>query len=413
MSGPRPSFVTILCQLFYPELVSTGQTLTELSEELTDLGVKVTVICGPPTIASYSCNETRINYKGIEIRRVWGTRLPKLNTFGKLVNLISYAVSCTLSVLFSRDRSPLLIVTNPPFLGLVGLLAKWLRGRRYIFLVFDVYPDAAVNGGMISRGGLIERVWNSFNRAVYRNAAHVIVLGKKMAELIADCSKLGHSHPDILHILPVWADDRMIHPKPQSESRFLKEWGLEGKFVVQYSGNMARNHDLKTICGAMEILKDHPTIHFVFIGEGYRKQEVVDFIKTRNIHNCSIYSYVDREDLPESLSIASVGLLSLEKGQAGISVPSKMFGIMAAGRPVLAVVPDDSEVTEIILTHRYGVVIRNGDSQGLAEAILRLHNDKPLYQDYCLTSRKTLDNHFSLHCTAEKYQQIIEALQAN
>ena len=132
--------VLVLCQLFYPELVSTGQTLTELCEQLVPLGVDVHVVCGPPTVLNRKSKTPKyIEYNGIHIRRVWGTRFPKLNLIGRIVNQLTFAVSVFFYLLFHRPRKPILVLTNPPFLAVSCAILRALKiGEPYIYLVFDV-----------------------------------------------------------------------------------------------------------------------------------------------------------------------------------------------------------------------------------------------------------------------------------
>lgn len=403
--------VTIVCQLFYPELVSTGQTLTELGEELVDLGVEVNVVCGPPSVVEAFQVPRDLDYRGIHIHRTWGTQFPKLKTLGKLCNLVSFATSATLHLLFQRDRSPLIILTNPPFLALAGVLCRWLRRRPYIFLVFDVYPEVALELGVLRRGGLIHRGWNWLNRLLYRNASRVIVLGDRMAERIRRPEKLGPNSDDRLHVVHIWSDDRIIRPVPRESTRLAAEWGLLDKFVVQYSGNMGRIHDVETILETAHRLSDRDDIHFQFIGEGYKKRLVEQFIREKGLINCSVRTYVPREQLPDSMASASVGIVSLLPGCTGVAVPSKAFGVLAAGRPVIALMDPRSEVAELVAEHDCGIVVEPGDAEGLTAAIRRLADDAGLCRVMGERARRSIDERYSLHAAAVAYRGVIDELQ--
>lgn len=411
-AGNNPK-ILLLCQLFYPELVSTGQTLTELAEELVELGVDVEVLCGPPTVLGRKKKVPRfIEHKGIRIRRVWGTRLPKLSLFGKLINQLTFAFSIFLHLLFHRPDRPILVVTNPPFLGVICAILKKLRiCRAYIFLIFDVYPDMAVELGILRRNGFIHRIWNRLNRFQYRNADKVIVLGDRMREIVCAEDKLGPVRNGRLHTIHVWSDDRAILPKPRSASKLASKWRLADKFVVQYSGNMARYHDMETVADTILLLRDNPYIHFQFVGEGSKKQFLRDFASKHNLTNCSFETYVPRDRLGDSLAAASVGLVTLANGQTGLAVPSKMFGIMAAARPVLAVMPPDCEAAQMINTFGFGIVVANADAEGLAQAITTLTHDTETYKQMSQRADRTLRENYSLHLAAQKYRDVIASVQ--
>lgn len=403
--------VTFLTQLFYPELVSTGQTLTELAEELVDLGVEVDVICGPPTVISVEKVAPRVTHHGIKIQRVWGTRFPKLSLPGKLLNLVSFAVAASLRVLRDPRRTPLLVVTNPPFLAAAGLLAWVLRRRPYIFLVFDVYPDVAFAAGLIRRDGLVSRLWDVVNRFLYGGARAVVVLGRCMAEVVRSARKLGPRHPERLHVIHVWCDDRRIHPRPRQQSPLLARWALEDKFVVQYSGNMGRLHDMQTILEGARRLSAHQDIHFQFIGRGQKRGAMEAYVREHGLLNCSFHDYLPRDLLGLSLAVADVGVLSLARGQSGLAVPSKLFATMAAGRPAIAVIEEESEAARVISEEGCGCVVAPGDAAGFAGAVLALKEDPALCKAMGERAARALRSRYSLRAAAERYAHLIRSLQ--
>jgi colanic acid biosynthesis glycosyl transferase WcaI len=403
--------VTFLTQLFYPELVSTGQTLTELAEELVELGVDVDVICGPPTVVSRAEVPALLSHQGITVRRVWGTRFPKLSLPGKLLNLVSFAAATCVRVLADNRRTPLLVVTNPPFLAAVGVLARWLWRRPYIFVVFDVYPDVGFASGVIRPGGLVSGLWDVANRLFYRQASAVVVLGECMAQVVQSPRKLGHRHRDRLHIIHIWADDRRIHPMPRDRSPLLARWGLADRFVLQYSGNMGRIHDMETILEGARRLASQRDIHFQFIGDGHKRAGMEAYVRQHNLGNCSFHDYVPREELSASLAVASVGVLSLARGQAGLAVPSKLFAVMAAGRPVIAVIEEQSEAARIVREEGCGYVIAPGDVSGFVDAVLRLKAGPQLAKEMGDRANHAVRLRYSLRAAAKRYAYLIRSLQ--
>jgi len=393
-------------------LVSTGQTLTELCEVLTDLGAKIEVISGPPTILNKKTKVPRLlAYKGIQITRVWGTRFPKLSFIGKFINQISYALSVFFHLLFDSSKRPILVVTNPPFLGVICATLRAIGGKPYIYLIFDVYPDTAIKLGVLKEKGLIAKLWDQWNQFILKYASAVIVLGHCMKEVIINKGKKISYLTDKTHLIHVWSDDRKIKPVEKKENPFVEKWNLDGKFVVSYSGNMGRFHDMETIIYAAQDLKKYKDILFLFIGEGYKKRWIKDFATNQKLTNCKFNTYVNRNDLGLSLACADVGLVSLSRGQEGLSVPSKTFGILAAGVPAIAIMSRTSEIALIIEENNCGIVVEPGDVQGLVNSILMLYNDNDFCKELGKNAVEAINSKYCLKNAALKYFPIIESLQ--
>jgi len=403
--------VLMLCQLFYPELVSTGQTLTELAESLSDLGAEVQVCCGPPTIINEQTKAPKdYDHKGISVHRVWGTTFPKLSTIGKLVNQVTFAVSAFFFLLFRKIDRPVLVVTNPPFLGAICVVLKRIKRLRFIYLVFDVYPDTAINLGMLIRDGWIAKAWECLNKSIMRSCDAFIVIGRCMAGVIRN--KVPDKEKELIrqkeHVIHVWADNRNIQPsKVDKPNPFVKKWNLNGKFVLGYSGNMGRFHDIETIAEAAKKMKEDGHFRFLFIGEGFKKKWLIQYIKENGLTNCIVDTYVPREDLPLLLNSFDLGLVSLSKGQEGLSVPSKTFGLLSAGVPVVAIMNKDAEIALVIEEESCGIVVPPGDPAALVETIFTLEKDRERLAEMRRNARNAVDSKYSLEKAARTYFELI------
>lgn len=406
----------VLCQLFYPELVSTGQTLTELCEELVQLGINVEVICGPQTILNRNKKTPRhIEHKGIHIRRVWGTRFPKLNLLGKIINQLTFAVSTFFYLLFKRPRKPILVLTNPPFLGVSCAILKALKlGAPYIYLIFDVYPDTAVNLGVLKKNGFLSRHWERFNTFVFKHASAIIVIGRCMHKVVAEnMAKNNLAADDKTHIIHVWCDDKAISSNSSEPNRFIKKWNLEGKFVVGYFGNMGRFHDIETIMNAAKSLQNDDDIVFLFVGEGQKKQWAMDYANQHELSNCQFHTYVERQHLGALLSSANLGLVSLMHGQEGLSVPSKSFGLMAAGVPIVAIMDKSAEIALIVEEEYCGVVIESDRSNALEKTIRNLRLNSFELKEMSKNAKQAIATKYSLQNAANEYSEIISKINRN
>lgn len=400
----------VLCQLFYPELVSTGQTLTELCEELVQLGINVEVICGPQTILNRDKKIPKcMEHKGIHIRRVGGTRFPKLNLIGRVVNQITFAVSAFFYLLFHRPRKPILVLTNPPFLAVSCAILRALKiGASYIYLVFDVYPDTAVQLGVLKENGFLSCCWERFNAFVFRQASAIVVIGRCMQDVIKQkAKKFGLKLDDKLHHISVWSDDKLISSASEQENPLRKKWNLEGKFVVGYFGNMGRFHDVETIIEAAEIMKDEDNMCFLFVGEGHKKQATMEYATRHNLQNCQFHTYVAREDLGHLMHLADVGIVSLLEGQEGLSVPSKAFGLMAAGVPIVAVMSAKSEVARIVREESCGTLVKPGEEKVLANSILQLYNDRAQLEQMSTNASRAINEKYNLSKVSRRYFDLI------
>lgn len=400
----------VLCQLFYPELVSTGQTLTELCEELANDGIDIEVVCGQPTVINRGQKVAKhIKHKDIKIRRVWGTSFPKLNLIGRIINQLTFAISVFFYLLLHRPQKTILVLTNPPFLAFTCAILKTLRlGPSYIYLIFDVYPDTAVKLDVLKENGLLSRIWERLNAFVFRQASAIVVIGRCMQDVIKQkAKKFGLKLDDKLHHISVWSDDKLISSASEQENPLRKKWNLEGKFVVGYFGNMGRFHDVKTIIEAAEIMKDEDNMCFLFVGEGYKKQATMEYATRHNLQNCQFHTYVAREDLGHLMHLADVGIVSLLEGQEGLSVPSKAFGLMAAGVPIVAVMSAKSEVARIVREESCGTLVKPGEKKVLANSILQLYNDRAQLEQMSTNASRAINEKYNLSKVSRRYFDLI------
>jgi len=406
--------ILILCQLFYPELVSTGQTLTELAEQMASCGIDVEVLCGPPTVLGRESKvPSRMEHKGIRIRRVWGTRFPKLSLLGRIVNQVTFTMSVFLHFLVHRCKRPILVLTNPPFLAVVCAVLRVLRlGPPFLYLIFDVYPDTAVRLGLLKEKALLCRVWDRLNLFVYDHASSIIVIGRCMEDVIRQkTAKMGRDVNGRLQRVHVWCDDAAITAASSSSNGFAQRFNVSNKVVVGYFGNMGRFHDIETIMAAAEGLKDDDNIVFLFVGEGHKKKWAMDYARRNGLANCRFHTYVAREDLGHLLALADIGLVSLLEQQVGLSVPSKAFGFMAAAVPVVAVVPKECEIARIIVEQECGVWVRPGDKDSLIHHLRELAANRTGLQTMGMNGQRAIREKYSLEKACIRYVELLAAIE--
>ena len=403
----------LLCQLFYPEMVSTGQIVTELAEELAALGLRIVVIAGQPTVVPGAARVERLlQYKGVTIQRSWSTRLPKTSVLGKLINLATFFASAALTVLLRYPHTHLLVVSNPPYLPAVGWLSSILRRQSFGVLLHDIYPECAESLGFLKPGGLVASCWRRMNGLWYRRSAYTIVLSNDMLVGALDNARLRGTPDEPLaraktHVIHVWADDRVIAPKPKAESAEAKRLGVLGRFVAQYSGNLGRFHDIKTLLELASSFKPEDGLTFQFIGEGQKKRMVTDYLAMNPAAPIYVSSYVPKDLLPDSLAMADLGLVAQLPGQERVCYPSKLLGIMAAGRPVLAICPPGCEMAEMIRRYETGFVVPNGNVAEARRVMLHAMRNPELLARMGANAARLLREKFTLASAVEAYYRLI------
>jgi colanic acid biosynthesis glycosyl transferase WcaI len=351
---------------FWPHTEATGQFLTELCEDLS-VEHEVTFICG-------QSRQVRTGTKGlwrreklgrVSIIRTWGIQFGKRRLLLRFADLGTYFLLAALAALQNGPPDVLVAETDPPLIGALGAVLRRRWNCRFVYNVRDLYPDIAIaNGGVKNRFllGLLDHA----NRLAYARADRIAVLGEDMRERVIAKGVA----PERIAVTSDWVDCEQI--RPLAINPFRSEFG--DKFVVMYSGNLGLSQQLDTVLLAAERLHDDPRILFVFIGEGARKKWLMDFAERLKLRNIVFMPYRPKEKLAESLGAADLHLIPLAPGTAGCVVPSKVYGILGAGRPFVAIMEDSAEVARIAREHKVGFVTPQGDDALLAGKVLDAAN---------------------------------------
>lgn len=361
---PRPR-VLVLNRSYWPDAEATGQLLTELCEDLADR-FQITVIAGQPNQNPDGVAFRRTGWEehnGVRIRRVWNSRFSKSFLPGKAVNLLTYLATACWAALTVLRPEIVVVETDPPLLAFVGALLQRFRGVRLVVYLQDIYPDVAVALGKLSEGWLI-RAWRRALSAVYRRADRVVVLSRDMqAQLV------GWGLPaEKIERLPNWVDTRQVYPvRPQNP--FRARHHLEGRFVVMYSGNMGLSQRLEDVLAAAKRLADRPEVLFLLVGGGAQRAALEQISASLGLANVRFLPYQSKGDLAESLSAADLHLLPVDPRVISCLMPSKLYGILASGSPVLTIAPEGCELAEVTCQEKVGRVVPPGRPAELANEI--------------------------------------------
>ena len=308
-------------------------------------------------------------WESIAIRRLGFRRSLKSGLIARFWSYASYSFGVTWFLFCARRGSRVLLVTNPPFLPLIGVFIGMLRRHRVKVMLQDIYPDGLVAVSAIKADGLVDRLWVSANRWAFRRSQEVWVLGRDMADLVQTRYGVAVSR---VRVVPHWSPIEFLRRSSPQNSRLWEAQALGGKFVVQYSGNMGLWHDLVSIVGAAALLRDDPRIVFLLIGAGRARASAEAEAERLGLQNVRWLPYQPREALADSLACCHVALISQRAGLEGVAVPCKLYGILASGRAVVAQVPARSEVARVLEEERCGVVVPPADVGALAREIRRL-----------------------------------------
>ena len=356
---------------YYPDRGATGQLLTELAEGLVaEHGFRVTVVAGRPlgVTAPVPRAETR---NGVRILRASGTTFGPRRFLARATNYVTYFLSACRQALGAPRADVVVALTDPPIIGLAALLAARRGGARFVFLCQDVFPEVArllEDFRSETVNALLERV----NRFLVARADRVIALGETMrARLISGKG----AAPEKVRVIHNWADTTRIVPGPKSNP-FSEAHGLADKFVVMHSGNLGLSQGLEHLLGAAERLRGRRDLVFAIVGDGVKLADLEARARALGLENVHFFPHQPKDGLHDSFASADAFVISLKRGLAGYIVPSKLYGILAAGRPYVAAVEPESEVAVITEKYYCGLVARPEDAEDLADKIAILHRDR-------------------------------------
>ncbi|MNS43248.1 putative glycosyl transferase [compost metagenome] len=392
----------ILSQYYAPDHSATGQILHELAAAMVRSGDQIQILTGQPTYAIRERRPSHEILEGVDVRRVSGTRFNKNTKLGKILNSLSFFAMVFFLTLMTPRKVALLIVSNPPFLPLIGWFMHLLKGQPYIYLVHDVYPDIAVRLGYLRLGGLVERLWNFLNTRIFASVSRVIVLSETMHEVIAAKPAIDPARIDVIHN---WADGKTIVNLEKGQNPFVKEHQLLVPFVVQYSGNMGLFHDLEGLIEVARRTEGLP-MRYLMIGDGGKRTKLQ--ILAKGLDNVSFLPYQPKSELRYSLTACDVAIVTLEEGIEGLAAPSKLYGILAAGRAVVAIVEEHSYIRRLITEADCGVAVRPKDIDSLEATLLQLYKDPDRVLQMGRNARSWFETHFTLEQAVRNYRNVVE-----
>lgn len=401
-----------LNRFFHPDHSATSQMLSDLAFGLAQRRHRVTVITSRLRYdAPDELLPARETAGDVDIIRVWTSRFGRGHLALRALDYLTFYVSAAFALWLQARRGDIVIAkTDPPMLSVVVAPIARLRGAKLVNWLQDIFPEVAqalgVGGG---RSGLGYRVLRGLRNQSLRRAAMNVAIGDRMAERLMGLQV----DPARIRCIPNWASCDAIKPVEPNHNRLREHWGLTGKFVAGYSGNLGRAHEIETLLGAIQRVEgraDLAMVRWLFIGGGALFETMRHEAQERRLTSVSFRPYQPREQLAESLSAADVHLVSLRPELEGLIVPSKFYGVAAAGRPTLFIGDADGEIARLVARYACGLTVAAGDSEALAARVAALAQEPNLARDMGRRARIMCEAHFDTSQAVTTWEELFKVL---
>lgn len=402
--------VLFLCQYFYPEYISSATLPYDTAFALTKAGLKVGALCGYPK--EYNLDDEvplKEKHEGIEIRRLKYIQLKRNNIIGRLINYFSFTFSVALSFIELRKYKSVIVYSNPPVLPLIAALAKKFFNTKVVFVSYDVYPEMAHITNSISKDSTISKMMKLVNKSVFKHVNKVVALSNEMKTYLLNHRPSLSKHQ--IEVIPNWYEDKGVsNTKDSLNNNLFSSIKNDRNLVVSYFGNMGICQDLDTIVEAIRKLRDDSEVQFLFAGHGNKMQSLKKIVEKENLNNVTIFNFLHGKDFQDALNVSDCFLVSLTKGLTGLAVPSKTYSYMMAGKPVIAIMRQDSDIARDLEDNNAGFSMQVGESSKLVTVIKELRNNEDKRKHMGENSRNVfLEKYTKENCT-EQYVNMIKRI---
>lgn len=414
----------IYAHYYVPDTASTGQILRELAEGMLDK-FDITVICVVPSYLGviekkykkHKYYEENIN--GVRVLRIRVPEFSKSDKRSRIKNILSYFFGAMRATFKVGKMDYVFAISQPPILGgLLGVWGKWVKHAKYIYNIQDFNPEQVIAVGY-SKSKLITNVMMCLDKFSCRQSDLIITVGRDLVQTVKNRFR-GKKIPNTV-MINNWIDEKEIYPLPENNEKvlkFKKKYGLDHKFVIMYSGNIGLYYDLENLIKVIEKFRpgtkavDGREVVFAFVGAGSVLDKLVLYVKEHHMDNVVFIPYQEKADLLYSLNAGDVHWCVNAKGIKGVSCPSKAYGIMAAGKPIIGVLEKGSEIRKIVEEFGCGICCepgQYGDIYNILKRFIFIENSEVLNRiGEC--GRKSLLTELSKNRNIDKYVEVISNL---
>ena len=396
--------ILFMCQFFYPEYVSSATLPWDTAEFLSKAGYKVDALCGYPKEYIDTIVPKKECVNGVNIRRVKYIELSRKSFIGRLINYFSLTVKMMLNVVKIRNYKVVFVYSNPPILPLVAVTAKKLFGVKIVFICYDVYPEIAQSSGAIGENGIISSFMNKINDKLFKSVDSVIALSNEMKEYLLKHRNVSKGQ---IHVIPNWYEDLKKDKKAAVNNKAITSIKEKNDFIISYLGNMGTCQDMDTI---LESIKISPDYKFIFAGHGNKLPYVKEFVRENKLDNVYVFDFLKGDEYEYVLGISDCFIVSLEHGLEGLCVPSKTYSYMAEGKPIIAIMSKETDISYDLSELGAGYVKDNGDYKGVSECYSELRTNPQLYKDKADKCISIFKQKYEKNVCLKQYKQMIEGL---
>lgn len=399
--------ILFLCQFYYPEYISSATLPHDTAKALSRAGFKVDVICGYPKEYSDSKKvPIKENYKGINIKRLKYIQMKRSSVIGRLINYFSFTFSVLLNFREMKKYKSLIVYSNPPILPFIAALANKIYRTKIVFISYDIYPEIGIETNSIRDNGLIAKVMRRINKTFYKRVNTVVALSSEMKRYLLENRALIQSNQ--VFVIPNWMKDNLIeNVKDSYNNKLFTQINPKEKLIVSYFGNMGIAQDMDTLINAATQLKKDTEVIFLFAGHGNKVSYLKKIAEKESLTNVFFYDYLHGEDFQDALNISDVFIVSLEDKLAGLAVPSKTYSYMMAGKPIIAIMNEETDIYQELINKEAGYGIRVGDTSKLVAAINSLKDDDHKKRLMGRNARKLFEDKYTMKRSTKKYVDLM------
>jgi len=408
--------ILYVSQYFPPEMGAPAARVAELSRHWAQEQNEITVLTGFPNHPTgivppkyrrkFRRLVAREKINGVNVVRTWLLPFPNRRTYERILNYSSFCFSAACTGMLA-ERPDVVIASSPQLL--VGLSGWWLarcKRSRFVFEVRDLWPESVAAVGVGTTDSLVYRTLARVAAFLYRNSDHIVVVTPAFKEYLVRHMMV---RPGKISVIENGVEAELFSPRKESALR--SGLGAEEKFVVSYIGTMGNAHGLQTMVEAAAQLQDKaPQVLFLLVGEGAEKEQLVSLVRSRGLTNLRFVGQQSREKIPAYICASDACAVLLRPSEIFKTViPSKMLEVMSCARPVILGV--DGQARQILEEAQAGICIEPGNSQRLAEGILRLAGDAQLRETLGRNGRRHILQRYSRRQTAMAYLEVLRELR--
>ncbi len=397
--------ILVLNQYYHPDTAATAQRLTELCQELAARH-RVVVVCGRPSYnpVAESAPAGGDRTARVRVLRVPSTAFHRSRMAGRICNYLTYCTLALVAALVSRAPDLVVAMTDPPTIGTVAWIISVVRRAPLVLVVQDLHPDVGLALRQMSDGP-IARLLDRLNRFVFERAHGIIAISESMRKRLLDKG----ARADRTIVISNWADVGAIAPGPKTNPFSLKH-GLADKFVVMYSGNIGIAQNLDQLVHVAESLRAIEDLRVVILGDGIGRRRLTELAERLQLQNVLFLPYQPADTVQLSFASADVFVIPLRRGLDGLVVPSKVFPVMASGRPFIASIEAESEIAGIVREFRCGILVEPDDTDRLAEAIRWAYSSRSELKTMGQRGRDAVITKYRRDAATDQYESLFQSV---